>query len=322
MKIPFIKAKEEKKSASGTNIRVKVYRMVSDVTPALLYEFDAEEQRDENHNIVFVNDEMNFKEEAEIVRNRIIEFLSYKLQLNKKSKVDQLKEVDDKINKIEEEIKKKNEEIDKNMTEVNTVDAKEDDLGFLSNKNIIDYQNELKHYKQLRYFIENKGQGSYEIISKDNMREIHFTMVEGVLFPVFHRSPIDNDEKLTSYVDITAKRKFYKEASDRVTQDLLKSQNNVFSGVTGMIATIAIVALFIFAGILNIRANEKLENANLLIEEQVAPYREMANDNAVQCGYYYTKLIEDAMINKSINRSPTDTGTTDKGQTSGIVNTN
>lgn len=296
IKNPFKKDKNE--SLSGNIVNINIYRLMSDRTPIQIAEFPALQTKDENYNINLENPDANFKEELGIQRDKIIDYLVYKLELNKLKYDDKIKKVKEKINSIESDIKNlKDGEI--NGVQINSVDL---DV-------------ELQQYKVLKYTIENSGDGSFEIINKNNTRELHLLYQDGILIPYFWRSTKSEDSILTIYPEIASKRKFYKQEQDIINEERLSEQSNFFSGIKGLIITIAITLLII--GNL-IWASRNFENANTL-DDKIAEYRDKCDKSAVDCSFYFSKMIELELINKTINISKV-ASKEEKPTTSPIVN--
>lgn len=282
------KNKQEDKGIAGTKIHVIINRLMSDVTPVVVAEFDAVQVKDDDFNFQIINEELNFKEDLSMEKNRALDYITYKLELKKKSQEESLKLIDDKINELDKKIKS----------------IENGKIGEIK-VNRIDLENELKHYKVLKYHISTKGNGSYERINKNGDREIQFCTIEGVLYPYFWRSNTDNNERLLLFPDMVTKRKFYREGNERVEERFIKSQAGFFSGLKGILATIAIVVLIISGVILNIRGGEKISEAEEIIMQRTAKYQAMAQENAVGCSYYFTELLKNGMINQSLE-IPTD----------------
>ena len=309
--------KKDEKGITEQTIHIVVKRIMGKV-PVIVGEFDAIQERDNNFNITAVNEDYNFREELDISKHNILDFLKYKLELRNFSNEKKLEKLDEKIKQLEDIMKDykagkiPNDKPFKVKKETLTPSLRDkvteediDEQGFVF-VNKIDLEDEITQYKVLRYAIENDGEGSYEIINATGKRQMEFCIIEGVLYPYFHRTNTSKGTVLTMYPDITSKRKFYKEADDRILEDFLKSQNDgIFTGIKGIIITIAIVILFITGTILHVRVNTRGQELDLEIENAIAPYREIANQNSVYCAYYYTKLLENEIINRSIINATT-----------------
>ena len=317
---PFKKKDNSKKEGiSGTKIHVVINRLMSDITPVVVAEFEAQQQKDDSFNFQIVNHDLKFKEDLSIVKERVLDYIIYRLELKNKTKADAIKLVETKIDAIDKELKGiKDGKIEKEVEEYNEKTNKTTKVKKWIKINRIDKENELNHYKVLKFNIETKGDGSYERMNGNGDREIQFATIEGVLYPYFWRSNKEKDSRLLIYPDMVSKRKFYKEASERVLDDYVRSQNGFFSGIKGILVTIAIVLLFITGTILTIRGSQKIQDAELMIQERTKQCYAMCEDKAIECSYYYTKLIQDEIMNRSINIS-TPTINTDKKETSAMV---
>jgi hypothetical protein len=307
----FKKKKDEATGISGYKIHVIIKRIVGKV-PIIVAEFDAIQKRDSASNIVIENEKMDFKEDLDISRSPIIDFLKTKLDptWNVQKSVD---EINNKIANLNETIKNFKDGLVKDK------DGKEIYV------NIIDLKNEVKNYEALKYCIENEGEGSYEIVNSEGNRQIEFANINGVYYPYFHRTDVDekSKSKIIVYPDLATKRKLYKESDDRVLNDYLDAnKEGFFSGIKGIVIVIAVVILFVTGTILHVRVNERASNIDAMIEKEVAPYRRALNQASTSCVYYYMKALEDGLINQSmINGSLIEYSTEEeiKSPTSSIV---
>lgn len=285
-------------------------------TPEIVGEFDAVQERDDNFNFVAVNEDYNFKEEIDFSKQKIIEFMKYKLGLKDMKKSEKTKELDKNIKYIDEKLKElKNGKVkddDKLPDRIKMGNKESDEHGYVR-VNKIDLENEKTNLQVIKYAVENEGEGSYEIINAEGKRQLEFCVSEGVLYPYFHRTNVDdNGNTLTTYPDITTRRKFYKESSNEAIEDYLKSQEDtLFTGIKGIIIIICVVALFVSGAILHVRVNTRGQEIDNTIEQAIAPYREIANQNSILCAVYYTRLLEDELINRSLFIPPDETNTTD-----------
>jgi len=262
------------------DVNVVIVRLMNN-TPVEVAEFTSSQVRDTNNNLFLVNADKSFKEDLERKRHYIIDHLYYKLELSDMSKELKLKKIDDKIKSLEDKIK--------------TLESNNE-----GTENITDFKNDLKHFKILRYTVANAGEGSFEIINKQGQREMRFLARDGVFDPYFYRSDKDKGSPLTMTPDIALSRKYHKEIDDRIENRLLRNQNpDIFSGIKGILVIVAVVVM-IGANIL--WATRNMEEMNN-IDDRIAEYREKAVGSAIDCAFYYTKLIEDGLINKSIDYS-------------------
>jgi len=274
------KKKTRYEGAVLNDVNVVIVRLMNN-TPVEVAEFTSSQVRDTNNNLFLINADMGFKEDLERKRHYIIDHLYYKLELSDMSKDLKLEKINEKIKTLDAKIKE--------------LEAKNE-----GTENITDFKNDLKHFKILRYTVANSGEGSFEIINKQGQREMRFLARDGVFDPYFYRSDKDKGSPLNMTPDIALSRKYHKEIDDRVESRLLRNQNpDIFSGIKGILVIVAVV-LMIGANIL--WATRNMEEMNN-IDDRIAEYREKATGSAVDCAFYYTKLIEDGLINKSIDYS-------------------
>jgi hypothetical protein len=305
------KKKEQASGISGYKIHVIIKRIVGKV-PIVVAEFDAIQKRDNASNLIIENEKMDFKEDLDISRSPIIDFLKTKLDPtwdNQKA----VSEIDNKILKLNEKIK-------------NVKDGKITEGDQEIQVNIIDLKNEVRSYQALKYCIENEGEGSYEIVNNEGNRQMEFANINGVYYPYFHRTDVDekSKSKITIYPDLATKRKLYKESDDRVLNDYLDAnKEGFFSGMKGILIIIAVVILFVTGTILHVRVNERASEIDSIIEREIAPYRRALNEASTSCIYYYVRALEDGLINQSIINGSliqySNDETEDKSPTSSIV---
>lgn len=310
---PFRK-QEQTKGTSSPDIHIVICKLMNDRTPVEVMEFDALQIKDENFNMFAVSEDNKFKEELEKKRHYLLEHLYYKLELSGVSRDEKLKKIDNKILTIEQDI------LDCKKGKIRVKDAEgnvvfdEKNNPVLKKVNKVDLDMDLQHFKVLRYTIENDGDGSYEIINHNGQRELRFLARDGIFHPYFYRSDSDKGNPLTMYSDIGLSRKYYKEIDEKIEQRFLSQQNenNFFSGIKGLLITIALCGLVLSGIIWNVR---NFENAKEL-DAKLDACRAKCVDTATNCGYYYSRLIEDELINRSIDTS--EQQTEDRGTTGSL----
>jgi len=291
--------KTTQKGAGSPQLHIVICKLMNDRTPVEVLEFDASQVKDENFNMNIINEDLKFKEELDKKKHHILEHLYYKMELADISREEKVKKVDKKIKSIEADLIscKKGKIIVKNPEGQEQKDSKGNFI--TKNVNKIDLEIDLRHFKVLRYTIENDGDGSYEIINKNGQRELRFLARDGILHPYFYRSDSDKGTPLTMYADIGLSRKYYKEIDEKIEQRYLDQQNNnnFFAGVKGLIVTILICALVLSGIVWNVR---NYENAKEL-DAKLDVCRAKCVETADNCGYYYSKLIATELINRSVD---------------------
>jgi len=284
------KKKEQEAGASLPDIHVVICTLKGGNYPIEILEFDAIQNKDEDFNMFAINGKMKWREELERKRHYIIDHLLYKLNASSEIKENKLIAIDVKIKELEDKIKNKTD------AKKETVDMKVTNLN--DNHNLIDLQNDVRHYKVLRYTVDNAGEGSYEIINKNGKREMRFLARDGIFHPYFYRSDSDKGTPLTLYPDISLNRKYYREVDEKITDRYLKSQDgNFFAGIKGVLITIAIV-LLVIANIMWASNNYQARNE---IDAELDVCRAKCVDSATDCAFYYGLLIQDDLINRSVS---------------------
>lgn len=289
--------KKEKEGISSNSINIVIYRLMSDRTPIVVGEFNSLQIKDSNLNLNLVNEEYNFKEELDRKRHHLLEYLQYKLDISSSSKEEKINKIDIKIKSIQDKIK-------------NIKEGKIDD----KKVNLIDLQTDLRHIKVLKYVVQYEGEGSFEIINQRGQREMRFLARDSIFIPYFHRSDTDNSTVLSMFPDIGLSRKYHKEIDDKIEQRYADKKNDhFFSGIKGIIITLVIAALVIG----NIIFMNRNFEAAKEIDSKLDEYRQKCNQQAVDCAFYYGKLVEDEIINRSID--PTVEAQKNKKTTSALV---
>lgn len=304
--------KKPRNNLSSNVVSIKILTEFGGNIPMVVMEFEATQERDSYHNLVLLNEDHNFKEDLEVVKSEIIEDLKYKLNFIGKSEDKKLKIVDEAILRQEQLLIKL-----KSHDYVLTKEKSKEKEYF----NKIDEQNKLNKLKILKESVKSEGEGSYEAINRDGMREYTYTLKQGLLYPVFY-----NSCKNTLYPAIDSKKKIYKEEQDALKQEYLDElggtgtglfRNVIIAGmVTAFLATLlAMYWGFSYAGDMAKSYDDsemaKIERAATICQQQITEstvkYRNLL-DNYNSCKWDVIKLnntkIEDkdkSFIEKTLN---------------------
>lgn len=285
MKMGLFNTKKKDKTIQGNLTHIVIYRELANNLPVAVAEFDAQQEKDDNYNLVLVNENEKFKEDISFVEDPLVSFFKYKLDLIKSEKSRK-----EKIDLIEQKIAEQQKLIKSISDGFLNIDGKKTKV------NRIDEENKLTIYKILKYDYENKGDGSYEIINTQGQKEIHFLTKDGVLIPYFHKS----SGNLTKYPDLSSKRKIYKEVQDMIDKERLDEQKDVFGGVIGLILKILLVVMLV-GNIIAFGLN--MDKARELSQMQDSSYWkqiiDMADGSSIKCAYYYSKMLELRLKNET-----------------------
>ena len=234
------KPKEEKLTSDSVRIRIK--RLMANKVPVTIATFIAEQKKDENFNVILEGDDGRFKQELSIMKERVIDILKSKLELRGYSQEKKLQIINQKIREQEDRIKKieKGEIIYREGISEKDLEKLKKDNPDAVKVNIINERNKLKHYKVLKYIVENEGDGSYEEIDVDGMRCMSFLSKDGDLIPIFH-----NASKVSMYEDIASKKKFYKQEQDKIELEFLRENKSIFGGYFDNFLKVVFIILFI-----------------------------------------------------------------------------
>jgi hypothetical protein len=283
---------------SKSQVSIVVKRLMGGRVPVTVASFTAKQTRQSDFNLQLEDAEHNFKEDITFSKAQIIETLQYKLDFGTKTTIDKIKLVKDKIVAQEQRLKS----IDKGVLIENVV--KEGKTTELKIKvNLIDEENNLKFYKVLLECVENEGDGSYEEIRKDGMKQITFLYDEGVLYPYFW-----NVTKHTLYPDRGTKRKVHKPEQDLIDKEFMEETKSPFGGFAKSLMWALFVILFIgnfvwtaknmsYNDDLNERWNEIEAEAKECTIECANYISQNAKSNAEVIAYAIEKRAEEDALN-------------------------
>lgn len=280
-KNPFKKEdKDKQKKLSENVVRINVKRSVGGL-PYTIAEFDAIQDSDGSNNLILVNESANFKDDVEIVQDKVFSDLTLTLDLHKLS--------------IEEKVTKLGEVIAKQETLIRSIDA-----GCIKKRstteegkeeivkvrvNLIDEEMKLKRYRVLLDHITKYPEGSYEEIDVDGRKRVNYLYKAGVLYPYNIGTA-----KVTMYPDITSKRKIYKTEQDIIDQEFINDQKGFMSGWKQYL-WIGLIALMVIG---NVYGYVKLAQGYAAFDEgTMMQLLDKAEGSAIKCAYYYATIGEE-----------------------------
>jgi uncharacterized coiled-coil protein SlyX len=285
-KNPFKKKKETERlsKAGSTVVKVSVQRIIGSGLRTEVLKFDALQDRDNAGNIIIKNEEYDFREDLDFVKEKVIEDLEYRLALISGTK-------ETKINKINDAIKEQETRI-KNIRD-GKLTLIEDNKEVQYNVNPIDEDVKLTQLKVLRDSLKLDGKGVHEFIDVNGFRVYDYKFEDGVLFPIVYH----NKENSLS-PDKTAKRKNYRSEQDLINTEYLEDKSSPFSGFGRVIMWVLFIVLF--AGNIwwamdnSARSSEITEQWD---ESNIKKLIEASELSTIQCASY---LATSAEVNQEI----------------------
>jgi hypothetical protein len=219
------KDKQENQINPTNKLRIKIYRyMGEDLAVQVGKPILAEEKRDENNNLLALNEKAFIKEDLNFSIDRIYEIMNFSLNLQNKSKKEKAAILKKAINKQE--------------TFLNSF---ENDIELNAKYNYRDEELKLKQLKIFYDSLRKEKRGNYLRIGEDGVREFEFVVIDGILYPYFFGS-----KKFRVYPDLLVKKKIF------------NHENTVFKNETAALfqSTLnwMIVVLYVF-GVLLIAVN-------------------------------------------------------------------
>lgn len=271
---------EETVNTSNKKLRILIFRHIGDdLVTQVGAPIIAEETKDENNNLIILNEPAKFKEDFNFSVDRIYEMISYSLKLQSKSVKEKgeilrktIKEQEDLLNKIDIDIR------------LNTQ---------------YNYQDEELKLKQLRIFYDSllrEQHGNYMRLTQGGVRQYEFVAIDGILYPYFFGS-----KKFRVYPDLTIKKKIFNSENT-----IYNAENTLLQA--GLINWIVVIMLAI--GVVLTLGNGFWTYKNMTTGNSMS---EVANKGALQCSQTlselqrtYGDIIKEYMESKRLEKIETD----------------
>lgn len=231
--------KKDENKLSSSVVSIKINKLFGDKIPMTVAEFQAEQTKDESYNLTLKGDNGNFNEPVEILKHNIITMLKYKLDFSGKSVTEKLNAVDKAITSQEVRLKNLRSKDFIEKQEVENKETKEKEIKEVQ-VNKIDEENKLTQLKILRDSVKNEGDGSFEFINSQGQREMNFTLIDGILYPVFY-----NATKHTMYPANDTKKKIHREEAINLRDEYLEEIGGGQQSWFSYIMKIAMVVLLL-----------------------------------------------------------------------------
>ena len=277
-RVPFTKDKKDPKkrlsNLGETLVKVSVFRVIGKSLRSEIVKFDAIQNKDASGNLILINPDFDFKEDVDFVKEKVIEDLSYKLDLISDSKKA-------KITKVEEAIKQQETRL-KNIRDGKLVVKSKDSQDKVTNVNFIDEDNRLAQLKVLRESLQLEGEYTHEWVDSNGFKHVDYKLVEGVLYPLVY---YDKDSTLTP--DKTAKRKNYRSEKDIIDTEYLNDKTNPFSGVGKILLwaiVIGLVGALIWGNVKNMERSSEITAQ--WDESYMSQVLEASKLSSIECANY------------------------------------
>jgi hypothetical protein len=290
----FKKKEKNQKNVSENIVRIEVFRLLGDSVPYSIALFEAIQDKDSDNNLVLVEENNSFKDDVEIVQNKLLSDLKFTLDLSSLS-------LEEKINLVKKKIRSQ-ESILKNIKDGYYYKENKEGKKEKIKVNIIDEELNLNKYKVFLEHLQNSGSGSYETIDFDGKKRIYYMYKNGLLYPIKYIKA-----KNTLYPDVSTKRKIYKSEQDEIDREFLNDNRGLFSGWKQYLFIGIILVFFI----VNIYWSVQLyKGYNKFDESTLSQLTDMAEGSAIKCAYWNSissektaKILEnyEKVLNESNN---------------------
>jgi len=238
---------KDKAPSKQVDVYVEIKRLLGGKIPVSVTTFVATQTRDSSYNLQLEGLDGQFKEDVTILKEKVIEYLIYKLNLKNIPLNERIRIIKEAIKKQEDYIKSitnsgKAQPLQKDGESSPTQSTTKTDTAQV---NILTEERTLQQFKVLLFCVQNEGTGSYEELTADGFRKMTFLYQDGMLYPYFIKAPVEGEEFLTLYPDIGSKRKFYKNTQDLIDAERREEMRNPLGNAFFNIMKVLFVVLFV-----------------------------------------------------------------------------
>lgn len=207
--------------APSTEVRVIVWKKLSDDLLAIADDFTAVEVRDSDTVVYAINDEHKFKEDLSFPIDRAYEVLNYELELRGKKSQQKEGIIRRAIEKQEELIK--------------SLEVKPQQNEYY---NFEDEDFKLRQLRVLYDSLVKKGRGNYVRLGVNGIRQYEFVVQDGILFPYFFGTKITS-----AHPDLQHKKKVFNSENTIFNKEMSEFFNNGINWFGLIFLTIAVLVL-------------------------------------------------------------------------------
>ena len=253
---------QEDKKISNVNtnlIKVKIYRPISEDLVAQVGEpIICEEKKDENNNLLVINNEKNFKEDFSFPIDSVYEIMNFSLKLQNKKKSEKIRIIDEAIKEQENLLNEINADVELNAK--------------------YNYNDEELRLRRLNIFkdsFKKETKGNYMRLGKGGIREYELISIDGILFPYFFGSKL-----FRVYPDLQVKKKIFNHENSVFRAETSALQKGIMNWIT--VITL-IIGLVMMAGGGFMMSHAYTTNTEVT---------EMANKGAITCSNTMASMVE------------------------------
>ena len=289
--------KPDKPEANGLDVHIIIKRIFAENTYSTVAEFDAKQTKDDDNNLIILNEKLRFKHSVNFETAEHIVRLRLKLAGMDESTS---------LNEIKKAIKLQNERLkliesgylfssvgDRDTFMSCTDEKTKDDIS-KAEVNIIDERTKLNNLEILQDKIKFGSEGSFEELNIGNQRQITFLSKGGLLYPIFH-----NTNKHDDHADFSVTKKLFYEYDDRNNNWLANQKkseqvwNNIFK-----VILVVLIGINIFAFVRNLESSQQntaiaQESSKFLDESYLKEFVEQNKGEGVECAWYYMQLMKE-----------------------------
>lgn len=213
------KVNEQEEKLKSSDIKIRIWRQVSEDLVKEAGSLIATEKKDSNNNLLVINEEKKFKEDLNFATDRVYEIMNFSLDLHGIDNKAKANILDKKIKEQEEFLLRFEKEVELN-----------------AKYNYRDQEVKLRQLKVFRDSLRREKKGNYMRLSTNNVREYEFVVIDGILYPYFFGSKFQR-----VYPDLTLKKKIFNHENTVFKNETANMLNSSLSWLPVVILGIAIV---------------------------------------------------------------------------------
>jgi len=272
-KIFFSKKKDPKQAENNTDakkdkeisnvntnlIKVCIFRPLSDGLVAQVGDpILCEERKDENNNLLVINEQKKFKEDFSFSIDRVYEIMNFSLKVQNKTKAEKIAIINKAIGEQEKLL--------------NTLDTDTE-----SNKysNYCDEELKLRQLNIFKDSLRRESTGNYMRLGKGGIRQYELIAIDGILYPYFFGS-----KRFRVYPDLQVKKKIFNHENSVFRNETSALQKGMLNWIT--VITL-IIGLVMMAGGGFMMSHAYSKNTHIT---------EAANKGAITCNNVMSSMVE------------------------------
>ena len=275
----FKKKKKDEKTASKSDIKIRVFMRFGAEIRQKRAEYLAKEKRDNYNNLVAINEAMQHNEDVDFSQEDVYSGMNITLGISGLPKEKALEKIDKKIQSYSKRVQALEKHPELNVY-----------------ANIWDEKRTLRELEIFKRYLKNRSKSGAYFTIVDGLRVYDFESLDGFLIPIWHGA-----DNLTDYPDFTRKKK--------ITMQETANIEGYFANKTGKkIAVNSLVLIMVITAVIfGVNIYWTFQNYNWH-EENVEDWAKPANYCAEQMARTYTDfttLMKDATITKYLDLNET-----------------